>query len=424
MIYNFTIGISTLLILLLSFNFLFVVGQPVHKTISETVTAGHNTTLNLAIDGNNNFDITEDVIRGSSYYQENKTFSYLYDKPLGNIIYDNFKYDLKNNEGANTHQVTYNLTIIPKPLIGDENDITLRIAISFFISFSIVVLIYLLIRRLIKHSNKTLDRSDRLLDVILEFDWHPSLAFFQFSLWTIIVLVVFLGIYLFNVLSGFIVTDIGSLPANLIIVMGLSTLSSVVSYIISRRNYNEEPRKDYPVLDMLKENGKISLTRVQMFSWTFIGIAYYIILLSVMFINTPISLFNIPDLPQIFIVLMGISQFSYLTGKYISKSDKLQNIHFLPSSPTKGGRFHIYCENIVATDETRKKELNVWFDTRRINYDDILTDNTKIIQSVTSNKIEMIIPEDMEIGLHELLVEQGVFYVKADEKVEVKAPPP
>jgi hypothetical protein len=419
--YNFTFGIGIVLILI-SFEFFSAAAQPVQKENSGTVTAGYNETLNLAIGRNDNFEIKEDVRLGTSFYQDNKTFTYLYDKPIGNIIYDDFSYVLKNNEGQTVNEVDYNITILPKPIIGNgENDVSTRVGISFLISFVIVIFIYLLIRRLIRRSNdsESPKGKDRLLDVILEFDWHPSLAFFQFSIWTVIVLVVFLGVYLFNIMSGYIVTDMGSLPANLIIVMGMSTVSSVVSYMISRRNYPKETRKEYPILDMLKENGKISLTRVQMFSWTFIGIAYYIIFLTIMFINTPGSLFKIPDLPQVFIVLMGISQFSYLTGKYFSKTDKLQNVNFFPSTVAQGELFLISCDSIDKKKAEVDHDLFVWFGSKRFQHGDMDGGN-HIFREVTSSKIEMFIPKDMEPNDYDLLIEQDSFYGRAENKVTIK----
>jgi hypothetical protein len=70
---------------------------------------------------------------------------------------------------------------------------------------------------------------------------------------------------------------------------------------------------------MLMENDRITLTRFQMFAWTWIGIIAYLGLLFIEVGGKFGSYENLllPGLPLLFISLMGLSQVTYLTAKSV-----------------------------------------------------------------------------------------------------------
>ena len=130
-------------------------------------------------------------------------------------------------------------------------------------------------------------------------------------------------------------TDI---PYNLILVMGISAAVPVVGAFVSQVKYGETTppsiatTKDVPsdqlrrklpgFKTMLMENGKITLPRFQMFAWTWIGIIAY---LGLLFWEVGGKLgylenLSLPELPILFVSLMGLSQVTYLAAKSVKST--------------------------------------------------------------------------------------------------------
>ena len=206
--------------------------------------------------------------------------------------------------------------------------------ISLIIVLLIFVIAYIVIRKIRMRQTKKI--KPRFWDIIRDDNWYPSLAIFQFLLWTGIVLFAYFGISLTRLFSG--VGVITEIPSTLLIVMGISAAVPVVGAVISNFQYagttppgvvptkevpSDQVRKKLPGFKtMLMENDKITLPRFQMFAWTWIGIIAYLGLLFVE-VNTKMGYVEsliIPSLPILLVSLMGLSQVTYLTAKSVKPS--------------------------------------------------------------------------------------------------------
>jgi Big-like domain-containing protein len=208
-----------------------------------------------------------------------------------------------------------------------------RAGLAFGSSLIIVFFIFLSAYLIVRRVRKTKKLKPNFWDIIRDDSWYPSLAIFQFLLWTSIVLFAYFGIYLTRLFSGSaLFMDI---PEGLVLVMGISAAVTVTNGAVSKVKYGEttppnEPatkevpsdqiRKKLPGFKtMLMENDKITLSRFQMFAWTWIGIIAY---LGLLFWEVDVKLLNIenllvPGLPILFVSLMGLSQVTYITAKSV-----------------------------------------------------------------------------------------------------------
>jgi hypothetical protein len=207
----------------------------------------------------------------------------------------------------------------------------LAFGISVAIVLSIFLIVYLIIRGIRKRQQTKI--KPKFWDIIRDDNWYPSLAIFQFLLWTGIVLFAYLGISLTRLISG--VGPFIEMPNSLLLVMGISAAVPVTGAAISIFKYDGTtptgvaPTKEVPsdqirrklpdFKTMLMENDRITLTRFQMFAWTWIGIIAY---LGLLFIEVGGKFGNfenllLPGLPLLFISLMGLSQVTYLTAKSV-----------------------------------------------------------------------------------------------------------
>jgi hypothetical protein len=77
-----------------------------------------------------------------------------------------------------------------------------------------------------------------------------------------------------------------------------------------------------PLKTMLMENDKPTVSRFQMFSWTWISIIIYLgYFFSQITLLTDVNILTVPDIPQVFVYLMGLSQVAYVGNKAtLSKS--------------------------------------------------------------------------------------------------------
>jgi len=207
----------------------------------------------------------------------------------------------------------------------------LAFSISLGIVFLIFVIAYFVISRMRMRQWKSI--KPRFWDITRDDNWYPSLAIFQFLLWTGIVLFSYLGIALTRLFSG--VGVFIDIPYTLILVMGISAAVPLTGAVVSDFKYggttppgvyptkevpSDQIRKKLPGFkSMLMENDKITLPRFQMFAWTWIGIIAY---LGLLFLEVNIKLGNfenliLPGLPILFVSLMGLSQVTYLTAKSV-----------------------------------------------------------------------------------------------------------
>ena len=120
-------------------------------------------------------------------------------------------------------------------------------------------------------------------DILRDGSGFPSLARFQFLLWTFITLFAVLGVYFIKLFMG-VQATVEDIPRNLLILTGISIAVPIVSNPISNIKYGErkpptgtltkESRRR--LATMLMENEKITVSRFQMFAWTIISIIVYL----------------------------------------------------------------------------------------------------------------------------------------------------
>jgi hypothetical protein len=209
----------------------------------------------------------------------------------------------------------------------------LGFGLSLIVVFIIFLAVYLIIRA--KRIRQQMGLDTRFWDIIRDDNWYPSLAIFQFLLWTGIVLFAYFGISLTRLFSG--VGVFLDVPYTLILVMGISASVPVIGTAVSDIKYagttpvGVAPTKEVPSYQirkklpgfktMLMENDKLSLTRFQMFAWTWIGIMAYLGLLFL--VVSKLGSFEslvLPALPILFVSLMGLSQVTYLIAKSVRPS--------------------------------------------------------------------------------------------------------
>ena len=160
-------------------------------------------------------------------------------------------------------------------------------------------------------------------DIIREGDYFPSLARFQLLLWTWVISFTLLSIYLIFLING-IVNPVLEMPTNILILLGLSTITPIVSNVISKEIHTRVlpsiPKKNKApkISTMLLESGKPTIGRYQMFLWTFLAIFIYLGQFNNYVHGTSFDKL-IPDVDDSLVILMGLSQGAYLGFKSVSR---------------------------------------------------------------------------------------------------------
>ena len=130
---------------------------------------------------------------------------------------------LLNTTNSNNIGKVSSVVIHSEPFITNPG---YRAVMAFIISLVVVLVIFyasfLIIRKINVH--KQIDIKLKFWDIIRDNNWYPSLAIFQFLLWTGIILFAYLGIALMRVFSK--VGPFVELPNTLVLVMGISAASS------------------------------------------------------------------------------------------------------------------------------------------------------------------------------------------------------
>ncbi|WP_179372142.1 IPT/TIG domain-containing protein [Nitrosopumilus ureiphilus] len=280
-----------------------------------------------------------------------------------------------------------------------------RIVIAFVISFLVVVLIVFVARAVLKRG----DKKASFLDILRDRDWYPSLAILQFFAWTMVIIFAFFGVYLIRVFHG-ISEPPTEIPLSLLALMGISVAVPVVSGGVSSIKYKttdskkvKETGKGARFSSMLQEKGKPTLTRFQMFGWTWIGIVIYLIIL---FSNVSDTANNgnfeeliLPDIDPTLVVLMGMSQGAYLGGKIVTKQE-IEITGIFPSNQKANASIVITGSNFGNTQGF-------------VRFGDNVISAGKI-NSWDNSKIEVTIPVGTPSGKHQVQV--GVEGTLTDEK--------
>jgi hypothetical protein len=165
-------------------------------------------------------------------------------------------------------------------------------------------------------------------DILRDGDYYPSLARFQFAIWTFIISFMLLSIYLLMLWNNTLCWS--GLSQNILTLMGISAAVPIVSNVLSREKYSKTisgkiPCKEkLPVFStMLMEHNKLNLGRFQMLLWTFVSVAIYLGLF-IQQVNAISNMFDLrhlqlPDIDSSLLFLMGLSQVAYLGAKYVAR---------------------------------------------------------------------------------------------------------
>jgi hypothetical protein len=216
--------------------------------------------------------------------------------------------------------------------------------LSLIIILGITIIVVILIKQTKKRNDVDRKRKIKFIDLIRDGDYYPSLPRFQFLIWTFVISFVYLSIYLIRIFSG--EFDAPAVDNNLLILLGISIVSPLLSNIISgykyKKHFSEDQNDDSDPMDIerksfktiLFENGKPALFRYQMFLWTFIGVTIFLSLFAAgiseyikqydeCILNNQcitISALAMPKIDTMLVTLMGLSQSGYLGGKVVART--------------------------------------------------------------------------------------------------------
>ncbi len=285
--------------------------------------------------------------------------------------------------------------------------------LAFFIS-SLVVIFITWIASLILGKARGLGKSKEkknqnnkyeggFWDIIRTPDWYPSLSIFQFTVWTFVILFAYLGIYFTRLFDG-IFEPPTDFPSNILVLMGISVAVPIASGGVNLVKYASETSAEIPTKEEMKKRGfmtilqegnKPTLSRLQMFTWTWISIIIY---LAVLYSNVDHNLatvkaLSLPNIDPALVVLMGLSQGAYLGGKIVTA----QAMEITKIQPDKGHAnqdIQIFGINFGNDKDT------VWFQDKKIGKDD-----PNLFW--TDNRIGVKVPHDVQAGEYTIKVAKG-----------------
>ena len=361
----------------------------------------------------------------------------IYRAPTNYIGTDSFSYRIENGTASTAPAMIEIETYIPLPVISDSN---IRIAVSVMIAIgSIIAIVFIasyIIARLRDHLGSNPINSSRFWDIIRSNDMDPSLSVFQFFLWTIVLMFVLFSTYLMRIFGGVFEAIPEPSPVYLLALTGISFATPFASSIISSIRY---PKTDVsemddssdsgttgsqrvrpPLGEMLREFGKPSLSRFQMFGWTWISIGIYLVLFyaEVVQNSTHVENLSIPDVYPILVALMGLSEVVFLGAK-VSVTSQIEITKVFPLQVKRGEYLSIFGLNFG--NETQ----DIWLGTHRIKSDDRDQDGNRLL-SWSDKRIDIKvpnIPDNLLAQSYELMVVKGgssKIAFKGGKKIDVK----
>lgn len=186
------------------------------------------------------------------------------------------------------------------------------------ITLSLLVLIYLLLSAAHKEIGARTGRGTFLLTALFldEQTQTYSLSKCQFYAWTIAAVLgyVFFAVARSIVQGSTVFPDIpGNLPGILLVSAGTSVLATGITSSKGSKGAGEV----HPTLgDFITTGGVIAPERLQFVVWTAVGVFTF---LTIVFKSDPLTLSDLPTIPNGFLELMGISSAGYLGGKLARK---------------------------------------------------------------------------------------------------------
>jgi hypothetical protein len=327
---------------------------------------------------------------------------------------DYFGYRIINDTSSTKPGQISITTYANNPLIEPP---ILRTIIAILIAAGSITIIVLAASRIITRLRNKAEgnpiSASRFWDIIRSNNMDPSLSVFQFFLWTIVLMFALFSIYLIRIFGG--VTEAISAPPPMLLLAltGISFVTPFASSIISSIRYpkadvseaesipkgiGSEERPSWG--EMLREFGKPSLSRFQMFGWTWISIVIYLFLYSaeIMKYSNDVVNLTIPDVFPILVALMGLSQVVFLGAK-AAVTSQIEITKVFPLQITKGGNLSIFGLNFG------NDRQDVWLGTLRIRSDD-----REHLLGWSNGRIDIKIPDipdEFKADSYEIMVVKG-----------------
>lgn len=230
----------------------------------------------------------------------------------------------------------------------------------------------------------------------------PSSSQFQFLLWTIMVIFAYATVYADRAMFHGQYNPMGEIPVNLLALMGISGGSMVISKGIDVHNQSRgtarKGKKEHEIYGfkylVCDEDGMPALNKVQMMAWTIISIGVYVTLL-IRQVNgsAPPSL---PDVDSALLVLMGVSQGTYLGKKLISTTTPI--LQRLDKDSAKSG------DTVILTGKNFGSEQAGG--TIKISHGKT-EHNPSQIDGWIDTEIKIVVPSGLDEGPYDVSVEMG-----------------
>jgi hypothetical protein len=351
---------------------------------------------------------------------------------------DSFTYNFKTTNGTAAGQTPALVRISVDAPAPPRAAPFYFIVLAFIIAIVMIVVITIVARRIVRRVRSIDNPAHRskFSDIIRGYDMDPSLSVFQFLLWTFVLMFAFIGVYLIRIFAGISDPPEGPLPVYLLSIAGISVGTPIISSIISAYRFNEvkfyeeeptdrtskvpeqrgrlTPARKVPGFgEMLRQFGKPTLSRFQMFAWTWIGVAIYLAVLfsKVSELSTNVQVLSVPDVDPTLVILMGLSQVAFL-GLKTTGSTGLQITQIYPPECKREEFFSIFGKNFGEEWQT------VWLGRKRIESTD-----TEHLPVWTDERIDVKVPIDMDYGIHKVMVVKAGASKLAPEKIKITDKP-
>lgn len=149
-----------------------------------------------------------------------------------------------------------------------------------------------------------------------------SLSKFQFYIWTAVSVMAYLYLAASRAWVQGVWTFI-AIPENLPGIVFISGATGAMALVATNSRGPKGAGDVHPSLaDFVSSGGVVAVERVQFLIWTIIGALMFLWL---SLIQTPVSILELPKVPDSFLQLMGISSLGYLGGKFARKAGPIIN---------------------------------------------------------------------------------------------------